>query len=63
MVDPLLDVQDLLVVFEGAARTVTAVDRVSFQIALAETLGLVGESGSGKSVTALAILRLLAARE
>ena len=56
---PLLDVQDLTVVFDGAARQVTAVDRVSFQIAAGETLGLVGESGSGKSVTAFSILRLI----
>jgi len=55
---PLLDVQHLSVVFEGAA-PVTAVDDVSFHIAPGETLGLVGESGSGKSVTAFSILRLL----
>ena len=55
--DPLLDVHDLTVVFEGAR--VTAVDRVGFQIAAGETLGLVGESGSGKSVTAFSILRLV----
>ena len=55
---PLLDVQDLTVVFDGA-RPVTAVDRVNLQIASGETLGIVGESGSGKSVTAFSILRLV----
>ena len=59
MADPILDVQQLTVVFEGGRSTVTAVDGVSLQIAPGETLGLVGESGSGKSVTALAMLRLL----
>ena len=56
---PLLEVQNLTVVFEGAQSRVTAVNDVSFQIAAGETLGLVGESGSGKSVTAFSILRLL----
>jgi peptide/nickel transport system ATP-binding protein len=55
---PLLDVQDLTVVFDGA-RQVTAVDRVNLQIATGETLGVVGESGSGKSVTAYSVLRLV----
>ena len=59
MPDPLLDVQHLTVVFDGARSPVTAVNDVSFNIAAGETLGLVGESGSGKSVTAFSILRLL----
>jgi peptide/nickel transport system ATP-binding protein len=39
---------------------VRALDGVSFQIQPGTTLGLIGESGSGKSVTARAIMRLLA---
>jgi peptide/nickel transport system ATP-binding protein len=58
---PLLDVADLRVYFRTEAGMVRAVDGVSFHINEGETLGLVGESGCGKSVTAYAILRLLAA--
>ncbi len=50
--------RDLTIRFRRAA--LPAVDSLSFLIAPGESLGLVGESGSGKSVTALAILGLLA---
>src|ERR671931_690627 len=59
MTPALLDVRDLTVEFPGERATVVAVERVSFQMAAGETLGLVGESGSGKSVTAFSILRLV----
>src|SRR5215813_1436934 len=57
---PLVDVDDLRVVFHGDRGRIThAVESVSFDLAPGVTLGLVGESGCGKSVTALAIMGLL----
>src|SRR5438128_6216927 len=59
--NPLLEVVGLRVHFRTDAGIVKAVDGVSLAIEPGETLGLVGESGCGKSVTAYAILQLLAA--
>ncbi len=58
---PLLDVRDLSIAFEGGGGRTLVVDRVSFKLEAGRTLALVGESGSGKSITALSIVRLLAA--
>lgn len=53
----LLEVRDLGVRF---GRRPAAVTQVSFRIEAGERWGLIGESGSGKSVTALAVMGLLA---
>ena len=57
---PLLEVDALTARFRVDGHWLTAVDRLTFSLALGETLAIVGESGSGKSVTALSIMRLLA---
>ena len=58
---PLLDIRNLVTAFHTATGRVPAVDGVSLAIEPGRTLGLVGESGCGKSVTAMSILRLVAA--
>ncbi len=55
----LLSLSDVHVRFNTAAGIVRAVNGVSLELAVGETLGLVGESGCGKSTLGKAILKLV----
>ena len=55
----ILQIRDLRTHFFTQDGVVRAVDGVSFDVGVGETVAVVGESGCGKSVTALSILRLL----
>ena len=57
--DPVLSVRELCVDYITSTGPVRAVDRVSFDVARGEVLGIAGESGSGKSTVAQAVLRIL----
>ena len=52
----LLRVDDLQTHFSTEAGTVAAVDRISFEVAAGESVGVVGESGCGKTITSLSII-------
>jgi len=56
----LLEVENLHVHFVTSRGVVRAVEGVSYRVRPGEVVALVGESGCGKSVSALAIMRLLA---
>jgi oligopeptide/dipeptide ABC transporter ATP-binding protein len=60
MAENVLSVDDLKISFSTNEGVVHALRGVSFSLDSEEVLGIVGESGSGKSVTALAIIGLLA---
>src|SRR5512134_2142157 len=57
----LLQVKNLSTSFQTSTGVVRAVDGVSWDVEEGETVALVGESGCGKSVSALSIMRLVAA--
>ncbi len=59
MSQPLLSVRDLVVEFPTRRGILRALDKVSFDIAEGEVLGMVGESGAGKSITGSAIIGLI----
>ncbi len=56
---PLLSVRNLKTYFPLDEGTVRAVDGVSFDLDMSQTIGIVGESGCGKSITARSILGIL----
>jgi len=59
MTQPVLSVRDLSVAFFTRRGVLKALDRVSFDIAPGEVLGVVGESGAGKSLTGQSVIGLL----
>lgn len=61
MQQPLLEVKNLTTRFALIKHTITAVDKINFNINEGEILAIVGESGCGKSVTSLSIMNLIEA--
>lgn len=58
---PLLEIKELVTVFDTNRGRIKAVDGVSLSLQQGETLGIVGESGCGKTMLALSIMRLIPA--
>ncbi len=56
---PLLQVDDLHVVFETEGGEVNAVNALSYEVHAGEIVAILGESGSGKSVGARSIMQLI----
>ena len=59
LLEPLLEVDGLVVEFPLRHGTLRAVNGISFAIAPGEVLGVVGESGAGKSLTGAAVIGLI----
>lgn len=59
MTNAVLSVRDLVVEIPTRSGVLRPVDKVSFEIAAGEILGVVGESGAGKSMTGNAVIGLL----
>ena len=59
---PLLAIKNLSVEYSSEQTVVHAVNNISFDLNVKETIGLVGETGAGKTTTALSIMQLLPER-
>lgn len=55
----LLRIEGLKVEYRTEEATFYAVNNISLELGVGETLGLVGETGAGKTTTALSIMKLL----
>jgi peptide/nickel transport system ATP-binding protein len=55
---PVLVVRDLVLHYFTSKGVVRALDGISFELGVGETLGLVGESGCGKTTTGVALLNM-----
>jgi peptide/nickel transport system ATP-binding protein len=60
MTSPILEIRGLKVHFTTDDGIVQAVDGIDLTIGRGETVGVIGESGCGKTVTAMAVLKLIA---
>ena len=57
--DSLLKIDSLSISYFTQRRSISAVEKVTFEVNNGEAFGLAGESGSGKSTIAQSILKLL----
>ncbi|WP_353893094.1 ABC transporter ATP-binding protein [Proteinivorax hydrogeniformans] len=55
----LLKIKDLSIEYRTDEGVIKAVDKMSLEVGVGETLGIVGETGAGKTTTALGIMRLV----
>lgn len=59
MVEPVLDIRDLVVEFPTRRGTLIAIRGISLSIDRGEILGVIGASGAGKSLSGAAVIGLL----